>query len=79
MGQWLENDAQWYEERILYCDLCGRMISKRYLRAEVENEAQTFCSEDCEELYRDYWQIERSRGYRPPANIRELYAERMVK
>ena len=31
MAEWRENDAQWYEERMLHCATCGRMIAKRYL------------------------------------------------
>ena len=25
------NDAEWYEERMVHCATCGRMIAKRYL------------------------------------------------
>ena len=79
MAEWLENDAQWYEERMLFCDLCGRMIAKRYLRTEAKGEAATFCSEGCAQLYRDYWLIERGRDYRRLDDVGALYAERMVK
>ncbi|MBA3414351.1 MAG: hypothetical protein H0U10_03885 [Chloroflexia bacterium] len=79
MVEWRENDAEWYEQRMLYCDLCGRMIAKHYLLAEVEGAPRTFCSEGCETLYRDYWLPERGVGYRPPADIGALYAERMAK
>ena len=78
MAEWLENDAQWYEQRMLFCDLCGRMIAKRYLRTEAEGEAKTFCSEGCVQLYRDYWLIERGLDYRRPDDVGALYAERMV-
>ncbi len=79
MGEWLENDAQWYEQRMLFCDLCGRMIAKRYLRADVAGEARTFCGDGCEQLYRDYWLSERGRDYRRPADVHDVYAERMVR
>ena len=36
MAEWRENDAQWYEERMLHCGLCGRMIAKRYLALDAE-------------------------------------------
>lgn len=78
MGQWLVNDAQWYEQRMLFCDLCGRMIATRYLQAEVQGGIQTFCEEVCEQLYRDYWLNERGPGYRRSANVQEQYSERMV-
>ncbi len=79
MVEWRENDAQWYEQRMLFCALCGRMIAKHYLQAEIDGHAQTFCSEACEALYRNYWLPERGVDYRPPAAIGALYAERMAK
>jgi hypothetical protein len=79
MTEWRENDAEWYEQRMLHCDLCGRMIAKHYLRAEVGGATRTFCSETCARNYRDYWLAERSDGDRRPADMHALYAERMVK
>ena len=79
MSEWRENDAEWYEEQMLFCDLCGRMIAKWFLSTEVEGMAKTFCSEGCEDLYRDYWLNDRGRDYRRPDNVHELYAELMVK
>ena len=29
MAEWRENDAEWYEERMVHCATCGRMIAKR--------------------------------------------------
>jgi hypothetical protein len=75
MAEWRENDAQWYEERMLHCATCGRMIAKRYLAEE----ARIFCSEGCRELYHDYVLVERGPDYKPPANIEETYADLMVK
>jgi hypothetical protein len=79
MAEWRENDAQWYEERMLHCATCGRMIAKHYLAEELASGPKIFCSEGCLELYRDYWLVERGEGYRPPANIGETYADLMVK
>jgi hypothetical protein len=80
MSEWRENDAQWYEERMLHCALCGRMIAKRYLAEVADSGRETiFCSEDCRDLYRDYWLVERGANYRPPENIGKVYAQRMVK
>jgi hypothetical protein len=75
MAEWRENDAQWYEERMLHCATCGRMIAKHYL----SEEARIFCSEGCRELYHDYVLVERGPDYKPPANIGETYADLMVK
>ena len=79
MAEWRENDAQWYEERMLHCATCGRMIAKRYLSASVDGEAKIFCSEECRDLYHDYVLVEREAAYQPPPNIGETYADLMVK
>ncbi len=79
MAEWRENDAQWYEERMLHCATCGRMIAKRYLSASVGGEVKIFCSEECRDLYQDYVLVERGGDYRPPPNIGETYADLMVK
>jgi hypothetical protein len=79
MAEWRENDAQWYEERMLHCGTCGRMIAKHYLSATVGDEAKIFCSEECLDLYRDYWLVERGADYQSPPNIGETYADLMVK
>ena len=79
MAEWRENDAQWYEERMLHCGACGRMIAKRYLSETVGDQAKILCSEECRDLYHDYVLVERGEGYRPPANISETYADLMVK
>jgi hypothetical protein len=79
MLEWRENDAQWYEERMLHCATCGRMIAKRYLSAAVDGEAKIFCGEECHALYHDYVLVERGPDYRPPADIGETYARLMLK
>lgn len=79
MSRWIENDAQWYEQRMVHCGCCGRLIAKRFLLADVDGEQKLFCSEGCEQLYRDYALVERGRGYAPPAQVGELYEKSMVK
>ncbi len=79
MAKWRENDAEWYEERMVHCATCGRMIAKHYLSASFDEGAKIFCGEGCLDLYRDYWLVERGAGYRPPPNIGETYVDLMVK
>jgi hypothetical protein len=79
MAEWRENDAQWYEERMLHCGTCGRMIAKRYLTEDFAEGPKIFCSDGCLDLYRDYVLVERGADYRPPKNIGETYADLMVK
>ena len=43
MAEWRENDAQWYEERMLHCGTCGRMIAKHYLSASFGDVTKIFC------------------------------------
>lgn len=79
MSPWLENDAKWYEQKMLYCDCCGRMIAKHYLETEMSDETRTFCSENCHQLYGDYVLNVRGSAYRRPDNAQERYQEFMVK
>lgn len=78
MAHWIENDAQWYEQRMVHCGGCGRLIAKHFLVADVASERKIFCSEDCEQIYRDYVIPERGRDYRPPADVMERYDVLMV-
>jgi hypothetical protein len=79
MSEWIENDAQWYEQRMFHCGCCGRLIAKHLLVVDSEGEQKIFCSENCEQLYRDYVLVERGRHYRSPRNVGDRYEERMVK
>jgi hypothetical protein len=79
MSRWIENDAQWYEQRMVHCGCCGRLIAKQFLVADVDGEQKLFCSEACEQLYRDYVLVQRGRDYRPPANVGQAYEDEMVK
>jgi hypothetical protein len=53
-GRWEESDARWFELRLLYCALCGKVIPRRFWRAEVDGAARIFCDPSCEALYRSY-------------------------
>lgn len=55
MGRWEENTAKWFEQTMIYCDLCGRIIPKRFWVVEEGNERRLFCNPDCEQLHDDYW------------------------
>ena len=79
MSHWIENDAQWYEQRLVHCGGCGRLIAKHFLVAEIGGERVTFCSEDCAQIYRDYVVPERGRDYRPPGDVMERYNASMVR
>ena len=55
MGHWEENSAEWYEQQMVYCTSCGRLVPKHLWIARIDKETKAFCSPECEELYRDYW------------------------
>ena len=79
MAEWRQNDAEWFEERMVHCATCGRMIAKRYLAETSELGTKTYCSEECLDLYHDYVLVERGPAYLPPENIGDTYADLMVK
>ncbi len=79
MAQWRENDAQWYEEKMLFCATSGRMIAKHYLAEEINGHPRIFATENDLDLYKDYVLAERGEDYHPPENIGETYADLMVK
>ena len=79
MAQWRENDALWYEEKMLFCATSGRMIAKHYLAEEIRDRTRIFATPQDLELYKDYVLVERGEDYRPPENSGDTYADLMVK
>jgi hypothetical protein len=79
MAHWIENDAQWYEQRMVHCGGCGRLIAKHFLVSDVGSGGMIFCSEDCEFVYRAYVIPERGRDYGPPEDVMERYNALMVR
>jgi hypothetical protein len=78
MAGWIENDAQWYEQRLVHCNCCGRLIAMHFLIAEIDGSEIIFCSEECEALYREYLLPERGSAFRPPENAKDQYESLMV-
>jgi hypothetical protein len=54
IGRWVEDDARWFELRMRYCDVCGRVIPKRLWQVEIADATHSFCDAGCEVLYREY-------------------------
>lgn len=79
MAAWKDNDAEWFEERMIHCGACGRMIAKRYLEERFPGGSEKFCGQECLTLYTDYVLVERGEAYRPPEDIGGVYVERMVR
>lgn len=55
MGSWRQNTAQWYEQTMVYCDVCGKIIPKNFWVVKEGSRELIFCDPSCERLYRDYW------------------------
>lgn len=55
MGRWEKNTAKWYEQTMVYCKLCGKIIPRTLWVVESGTETIVFCNPDCERLYQDYW------------------------
>jgi hypothetical protein len=79
MGRWITNDAQWYEQRMLHCACCGRLIAMNLYLTEAGGKERIFCGEECAHLYEAYVLPERGADYLPPANVHALYDQLMVK
>jgi hypothetical protein len=79
MAEWRENDALWYEEKMLFCATSGRMIAKHYLAEDIHDRTRIFATPEDLELYKDYVLVERGEDYRPPENVGDTYADLMVK
>jgi hypothetical protein len=50
-AKWVRDDLPWHRAPDRHCTLCGRLLIRSYLAMD----ANVFCDEDCEELYRTYW------------------------
>lgn len=55
MSYWKRRNNLWYETKIINCNLCGQMIPKDTWVAIIDGEGLTFCSPDCEKMYKQYW------------------------
>ena len=79
MAHWIENDAEWSEQRLVHCGCCGRLIAKHFLVEEMHGANRIFCSEACLQLYRDYLLPERGAGFRPASDATAQYETLMAK
>lgn len=54
-NHWETVQTEWFETKVVNCELCGKMIPRRIWKAEVNGSVRSFCSEDCERMYVEYW------------------------
>jgi hypothetical protein len=50
-GEWIERTAALYETEAITCDVCGKIMPKRYWQLKLKK----YCSPDCYEMYLNYW------------------------
>lgn len=73
-GHWEAPPQPWWETRVVNCTICGQMIPRQRWVAEVEGVQRSFCSPDCEQLYRSYWLPKY--GQRTPVEVMREHAGR---
>jgi hypothetical protein len=54
VGEWEEIVAPVWETVVRPCQCCGQVVAKRLWKADVEGSELSFCSPECEQLYREY-------------------------
>jgi hypothetical protein len=54
-GQWAELPRHLYSTEMCHCDLCGKLVVRRYLALEEQGRSFRFCNEDCVRLWYEYW------------------------
>lgn len=54
-GKWVDRSTALYETEGITCDLCGKIIPRKYWKNESRDAAMKFCDSKCYNLYRNYW------------------------
>ena len=54
-GRWIQRSAALYETEGVTCDLCGKIMPRRFWQVHMKEGAKRFCDSGCHELYRSYW------------------------
>jgi hypothetical protein len=57
IGRWQTRSPRLYEIEALTCDVCGKVIPGDTWVVDEDGRMYRFCDQDCERLYRDYWQL----------------------
>ena len=55
MGRWEPISDALYATQIHHCDLCGKMMVKRFWQVEYSGKSLSFCDQHCEATWIDYW------------------------
>ena len=55
MGHWEPIEDKLYTTQIHRCDVCGKMLIRRLWRVEYQSRNLSFCDEQCERMWFDYW------------------------
>ena len=55
MGKWEPISDALYATQIHHCDLCGKMMVKRFWQVEYSDKSLSFCAPRCETTFFNYW------------------------
>jgi len=56
LGRWHPRSPRLYETETTTCAVCGKVIPADYWAVDEDGRVHRFCDQECERLYRDYWQ-----------------------
>lgn len=56
-GRWQARSPRLFETETLTCDVCGKVIPTDFWLVDGGGRTYRFCDQECERLYRDYWQL----------------------
>jgi len=59
---WVERERAWYRTDVMYCDVTGQLLPRRYWEFEVGERVLRARDPHCEELYRKYLAPSRERN-----------------
>jgi hypothetical protein len=51
---WVERERPWYRTDVVYCDVTGQLLPRRYWEFKVGERVLRVRDPHCEELYRRY-------------------------
>lgn len=54
-GKWVERSPALYDTEAITCDVCGKIMPKRYWKADEESQDIKYCDPACYRMYLEYW------------------------
>jgi N-methylhydantoinase B/oxoprolinase/acetone carboxylase alpha subunit len=54
-GKWVERASALYETEGITCDVCGKIMPRKYWMVNYNDAVMKFCDSDCQNMYEIYW------------------------